>query len=66
MMTRRCAPGGEVNLSTTHRLGGVAPRPHQHADNPGHQTAPTDFVKILGPEEASVGVRAFAPYLLWS
>ena len=31
-------PGGEVDSSTAHRPGGAAPHPHQHADNPGHQT----------------------------
>ena len=31
-------PGGEVDSSTTHRPGGAAPHPRQHADNPGHQT----------------------------
>ena len=33
-------PGGEVDSSTTHRSGGAAPHPRQHADNPGHQTTP--------------------------
>ena len=40
-------PGGEVDSSTAHRPGGAAPHPRQHADNPGHQTTPTDFAETL-------------------
>ena len=33
--------------TTAHRPGGAAPHPRQHADNPGHQTTPTDFADPL-------------------
>jgi len=42
-------PGGKDDSSIAHHHWPIAPHPRRHADNPGHQTTPTDFAENLTP-----------------